>query len=145
MISVMRRESQNPVMTMNLQCRCHIKRTVWWIEEYIKNRAVKTLHGLVSVIIKAKKTLLYKNISVCFGFLSVSERRCVMYYILKYKRLAPLSVLQRLLSHYLRTNTERTINILSSFYLRKPLSNTPTRKALHYTSLLLFLLWFAAA
>ncbi len=24
---------QNPVMTINLQCRCHIKRAVWWINQ----------------------------------------------------------------------------------------------------------------
>ncbi len=40
----------------------------------------------MSVIIKAKKHSYIKIESVCFAFLSVNERRCVVYYLLKYAR-----------------------------------------------------------
>ncbi len=85
MISVMRYKSQNPVMTMNLQCRCHINARFDGLMNKSKT-AVKSLYGLVSVIIKAKKYCYIQILSVCFAFLSVSERHCVMHYILKYAR-----------------------------------------------------------
>ncbi len=102
-----------------------------------KNRAVQSLHGSMSVIIKVKKTLLYKNI-ICLFCISLFEWAALCHVLhTQVCSLAPLVVFNSaccltIWGQTLRaslTQREQLI-ILSSFYLRKPLSNT--RKALHY-------------
>ncbi len=95
----------------------------------------------MSVIIKAKKkkTLLYKNI-ICL-FCATFCEWAVLCRVLHTQvcSLAPLIVFNNACCLAIWGQTLRAsltlreqLTILSSFYLRKPLSNTLTRKALHY-------------
>ncbi len=106
----------------------------WWIN---KNSCQITTWSSVGDL-KWKKHC-YIKILFVFAFFSLSERRCHVLHT-QVCLLAPLIVFNiacglTIWEQTLRaslTLRERFINLLSSFYLRKPLSNTLKRKALHY-------------